>query len=390
MQYSERITKLSTEGAFAVLAKAKKMEAEGKSIIHLQIGEPDFDTPSNITEAGIKALREGQTHYSPSGGVPLARETVAEYYRSVRKVNVTPENVIIMPGAKPVIFTALSATINEGDEVIVPNPGYPTYESVVQYLGAKPIPMALKEEHHFRFDIEELKELITPKTKMIVINSPQNPTGGVLTKNDLEQIYELAEKHDLWILTDEIYSRILYDTQFESIATIPGALERTIIVDGMSKTYAMTGWRLGYGIVPQKLADYLFTMAVNDFSSTCTFAQYALIEALIGPQDSVDKMVMEFKRRRDVIVDGLNKIEGISCLKPKGAFYAFPNITKTGLTSDEFANLMLDNAGVACLAGTAFGSYGEGYIRFSYANSVENIQKALKRIEQTLSGVKQM
>ncbi|NOY87989.1 MAG: aminotransferase class I/II-fold pyridoxal phosphate-dependent enzyme, partial [FCB group bacterium] len=230
MQYSERITKLGTEGAFAVLAKARKMEAEGKSIIHLQIGEPDFDTPSNITEAGIKALRDGQTHYSPSGGVPLARETVANYYRSMRKINITSENVIIMPGAKPVIFAALSATINEGDEVIVPNPGYPTYESVVQYLGAKPISMALKEEHHFRFDIEELKGLITSKTKMIVINSPQNPTGGILTKNDLEQIYELAEKHNLWILTDEIYSRILYDTQFESIATIPGALERTIIV----------------------------------------------------------------------------------------------------------------------------------------------------------------
>ncbi|HKK21211.1 MAG TPA: pyridoxal phosphate-dependent aminotransferase [candidate division Zixibacteria bacterium] len=389
MQYSERITKLGTEGAFAVLAKAKQLEAEGKSIIHLQIGEPDFGTPSNITDAGIKALMAGETHYSPSGGLPLARKTVAEYYNANRRFNIGPENVIIMPGAKPVIYSALCATINEGDEVILPNPGYPTYESVVHYLGAKPVFVKLLESKGFRFDVEELKGLVTPKTRMIVINSPQNPTGGVLTRSDLEAIYELAEKHDLWILTDEIYSRILYDTEFESIGSIPGAMDRTIIVDGMSKTYAMTGWRLGYAVVPKKLADYLFTMAINNFSGTNTFIQYALIEALTGPQKAVDDMVTEFKRRRDVIVAGLNDIAGITCHNPLGAFYVFPNITGTGLSSREFADMMLDQAGVACLAGTSFGKYGEGYIRFSYANSVENIQEALRRIEQTLAGVKQ-
>lgn len=385
MHYSERITKLGTEGAFAVLAKAKQLEREGKSIIHLQIGEPDFDTPGNITEAGIKALKSGETHYSASGGLPQAREVIAEYYRSTRNIKIGPENVIVMPGAKPMIYSALCATINEGDEVIVPNPGYPTYESVVNYLGAKPVFIKLREENQFRFDVNELKRLVTPKTRMIVINSPQNPTGGVLTKGDLETIYELAAKHDLWILTDEIYSRIVYDAEFQSIGTIPGAMDRTIIVDGMSKTYAMTGWRLGYGIMPKKLADYLFTMAVNNFSGTCTFSQYALIEAISGPQDSVDTMVAEFKRRRDVIITGLNKIPGINCLKPLGAFYAFPNITKTGLTSQQFADLMLNKAGVACLSGTSFGKYGEGYVRFSYANSVENIQEALRRIEKTLA-----
>ncbi len=389
MQYSNRITKLGTEGAFAVLAKAKAMEAEGRSIIHLQIGEPDFDTPQNISEAGVKALWDGQTHYSPSGGVPAARKAVADYYCSERQMDIGPGNVIIMPGAKPVIYTALCATVNEGDEVIIPNPGYPTYESVVNYLGAKPVFVNLLEKKDFRFEVEELKSLITPRTRMIIINSPENPTGGMLTREDLETIYELADKHDLWILTDEIYSRIVYDEKFQSVGAIPGAMERTIIVDGMSKTYAMTGWRLGYGIMPRKLADYLFTMAVNNFSGTCTFAQYALIEALTGPQGAVHKMVAEFKRRREVIVDGLNKINGINCLNPVGAFYVFPNITATGLTSEQFADIMLEEAGVACLAGTCFGSAGQGYVRFSYANSVENIKEALDRIWKVLAGVKQ-
>jgi len=389
MQYSHRIQKLGTEGAFAVLAKAKAMEAQGRSIIHLQIGEPDFDTPENISEAGIKALNDGETHYSPSGGVPLARKTVAEYYRGERGLDIGPENVIIMPGAKPVIYTALCATINEGDEVIIPNPGYPTYESVVNYLGAKPVFVNLLESKDFRFDVSELKSLVTSRTRMIVINSPENPTGGMLTREDLEAIVDLAEKHDLWILTDEIYSRIVYDTKFESVASVPGALKRTIIVDGMSKTYAMTGWRLGYGIMPKKLAEYLFTMAVNNFSGTCTFAQYALVEALTGPQGAVNRMVAEFQRRREVIVNGLNKISGITCLNPVGAFYVFPNITGTGLTSEQFADRMLDEAGVACLSGTCFGSNGQGYVRFSYANSVENIQEALNRIWKTLAGVKQ-
>ena len=389
MQYSNSLSHLGTESAFEVLAYAKKLEAQGRSIIHLEIGEPDFDTPKNISEAGIKAIEAGHTHYSPSGGMPAAREVVAEYVSKTRNVKVTPENAVVMPGAKPVIFCSILSTINPGDEVIVPDPGYPTYESVVSFIGAKPVLMHLKEENDFRFSTDELKKLITPKTRMIVINSPQNPTGGVLTAKDLETIYQLAADNNLWVLSDEIYSRIIYDQQFESIASIPGALDRTILVDGMSKTYSMTGWRLGYAVVPPKLAGYLTQLAINNFSCTATFAQYALMEALTGPQDDVDRMVAEFKKRRDVIVACLNKLDGVSCLNPLGAFYAFANITKTGMTSAEFAKMAMDVAGVACLAGTAFGKYGEGYVRFSYANSIENIQDAVNRLEKALAGVKQ-
>ncbi|MFQ6007735.1 MAG: pyridoxal phosphate-dependent aminotransferase [Candidatus Zixiibacteriota bacterium] len=390
MQYSERMSWLGTEGAFEVLARCRQLEAQGKEIIHLEIGEPDFMTPKNICDAAIKAIRDGHTHYCPSGGVPQVREIVAEHVSSTRGVNVSPENVVIMPGVKPLVFNSILALINPGDEVIVPDPGYPAYESVVSFVGAKPVSLRLREENQFRFFADELKELISPKTKMVVVNSPQNPTGGVLTKKDLEAIVELAQKHDLWIMADEIYSRIIYDVEFQSIGSIPGALERTILLDGMSKTYAMTGWRLGYAVVPRKLAESLAKLAINNFSCTSTFSQYAMIEALTGLQDEVDKMVVEFKRRRDVIVDGLNKIEGLRCLKPLGTFYVFPNITGTGLKSAELAKLLLDEFGVACLSGTAFGQYGEGYVRFSYANSVENIKEALNRIEKALAGVRQM
>ncbi len=387
MQYSERMSWLGTEGAFEVLARCKELEAQGRSIIHLEIGEPDFDTPKNICEAAIKAIRDGHTHYSPSIGLPEAREAVAQYINTTRKVNVSAKNIVIMPGVKPIVFDAILAIINPGDEVIVPNPGYPAYESVTSFVGAKPVPLHLREENEFRFFVDELKELITDKTRMVVINSPQNPTGGVLTKSDLEAIYELAEKHDFWIMSDEIYSRIVYDKEFVSIASVPGALERTILLDGMSKTYAMTGWRLGYAVVPEQLAQHLAKLAINNFSCNNTFNQYALIEALTGPQDDVDRMVAEFKRRRDVIVEGLNAIEGVHCLKPYGAFYAFANITETGFSSAELAEILLDKTGVACLAGTAFGQYGEGYLRFSYANSVENIQEALRRMENILAEV---
>ncbi len=388
MQYTERISRLESEGAFAVLAKAKKMEAAGKSVIHLQIGEPDFDTPKNVCDVGIKAIRDGHTHYAPSGGIPEVRKVVAEHVCKSRGINVTSDNIIVMPGCKPLIFAALISLINEGDEVIVPNPGYPTYRSVTNFLGAKPVPIQLREENDFRFRLDDLKSLITNKTKMIILNSPENPTGGILTWEDLEGIYELANKHDLWILSDEIYSQIVYDVKFQSITSVPGAMDRTVIVDGMSKTYAMTGWRLGYGVMPKKLADYMFTLAINNFSSTATFSQYAMAEALSGPQDDVERMNAEFRRRRDVIVDGLNQIDGVTCLKPEGAFYVFPNITGTGLTSQQFADIMLDEAGVACLAGTSFGEFGEGYVRFSYANSVENIQEALRRITEKLSALK--
>jgi len=388
MHYSDRITKLDSEGAFVVLARARQMEREGKKIIHLQIGEPDFDTPQNISEAACRAIKAGQTHYAPSGGIPEAREVAAAYMSRTRKVHWTAENAIIMPGCKPLIYCAMTALINPGDEIIVPNPGYPTYRSVTKFLGAVAVPVKLREENDFRFLVSDLAKLITPKTRMIILNSPENPTGGQLTWEDLEGIYALAKKHDLWILSDEIYSRIVYDTDFKSIAAIPGALDRTVAIDGLSKTYAMTGWRLGFACMPKQLADYMFTLAINAFSSTATFTQYAMIEALNGPQVEIDKMVAEFRRRRDVIVDGLNGIEGIRCHKPEGAFYVFPNITGTGLTSKQFAELSLEQAGVACLAGTAFGEYGEGYARFSYANSVENIKAGLKQIADVLASMK--
>ncbi|MFZ5980617.1 MAG: pyridoxal phosphate-dependent aminotransferase [Candidatus Zixiibacteriota bacterium] len=390
MQYTERVSRLESEGAFVVLAKAKQMEAEGKSVIHLQIGEPDFDTPANISEAAIKAIRDGHTHYAPSGGIPEARLVVAEYMTKTRKTDIMAENIIIMPGCKPLIFCAMIALINEGDEIIVPNPGYPTYRSVTKFLGAKPVPVKYREENDFRFRLDEFEKLITPKTRMVILNSPENPTGGILTWEDLEGIYALAKKHDLWIMSDEIYSRIIYDVEFKSVISLPGAFERTIAIDGLSKTYAMTGWRLGFAAMPKKLADYMFTLAINNFSSTATFTQYALIEALTGPQNAIDDMVAQFRKRRDVIVEGLNNIEGISCFKPEGAFYVFPNITKTGLTSQQFAKIMLEEAGVACLSGTAFGEYGEGYVRFSYANSVKNIKEAMKRIEKKLAQVGQV
>jgi aspartate aminotransferase len=385
MQYTERIMKLESEGAYVVLAKAKAMERQGRSIIHLQIGEPDFDTPRNIIDATIKAMQSGQTHYAPSAGIPEAREAAAEYISKTRGIKVTPEQTVIMPGAKPFIYCGVTALISEGDEVIVPNPGYPPYRSVVKFVGGKPVGVRLREENDFRFKIDEFRSLITPKTRMVILNSPCNPTGGVLTMEDLEAIHYEAKKHDFWIMSDEIYSRMIYEGEFHSIASIPGAMERTICMDGMSKTYAMTGWRLGFAAMPKQLAEYFFTLAINNFSTTTTFSQWGMVEGLRGPQDEVEKMIAEFARRREVIVNGLNAIEGITCKKPQGAFYVFPNITGTGLNSQEFADLMLEEGGVACLSGTAFGEYGEGYIRFSYANSIANIQEALKRISSVLA-----
>jgi len=385
MQYSDCISKLKAEGAFAVLAECRKLEAQGKSIIHLEIGEPDFDTPQNISNAGIEAIRNGVTHYTAAAGTIEARAAAAEHLNKTRGISVVPEDIILMPGVKPLIFAAIVALVNRGDEVICPNPGYPTYESVVEFVGATPVPMRLGEENDFRFDTAELKQLISPKTKMIVLNSPENPTGGVLTKEDMQVIMELAEEHDLWILSDEIYSRLVYDNEFVSVASVPGAMKRTVVMDGMSKTYAMTGWRMGYAAMPRQLADYLSILAVNNFSCPGSFTQVAMIEALNGPQDDVEKMINEFHRRRDVFVDGLNKIEGISCKKPLGAFYVFPNITGTGMTSQQVADLFLYEAGVAGLPGTAFGKHGEGHVRFSYANSIENINEGLKRIEGVLA-----
>ena len=388
MRIAQRMKSLGTETAFEVLVKARALEAQGKHIIHLEIGEPDFDTPINIRNAAKTALDKGYTHYGPAPGLPELRKTIAEYMSKHRGVQFTPNQVVVTPGGKPIMFFAIMACVDPGDEVIYPNPGFPIYESVINFVGAKAVPLPLEEAKGFRFDIAELRRLITPKTRMLIINTPQNPTGGILTTDDLEQIAGLAVQHDLIVLSDEIYSRIIYDGfTHTSITRFPGMPERTIILDGFSKTYAMTGWRLGFGVMPESLAPHVAQLQINATSCTASFSQVAGIEALAGVQDAVDDMVAEFKRRRDVIVDGLNAIPGIRCHKPLGAFYVFPNITETGKSSRFVAEYLLNEAGVAGLSGTAFGAFGEGYLRFSYANSVENIQIALERIRKAFANM---
>ncbi|MGQ9628646.1 MAG: pyridoxal phosphate-dependent aminotransferase [Anaerolineae bacterium] len=384
MKLAARMSRLGTETAFEVLARARALEAQGREIIHLEIGEPDFDTPANIVEAAIEALRSGQTHYTPSAGIPELRKAVAEEVSRTRNIPVKPEEVVIVPGGKPIMFFAILALCEEGDEVIYPNPGFPIYESMINFVGARPVPIRLRMEKEFNFDIEELKSLVSPRTKMLIINSPHNPTGGVLSREDLEAVAEIALENDLIVLSDEIYCRILYEGEFASIASIDGMKERTIILDGFSKTYAMTGWRLGYGVMPEGLAVQMAKLMTNSVSCNAAFTMHAGIEALRGPQEEPAKMVEAFRKRRDVIVEGLNSIPGFKCLKPKGAFYAFPNIEGTGRSSRELENYLLNEAGVATLSGTSFGEYGEGFLRLSYANSVENIEKALERIRQAL------
>ena len=382
---ADRMAVLGTETAFEVLARAKALERQGKSIIHLEIGEPDFNTPQNIKEEAVKALYAGYTHYVPAAGIPELREAIAEYISKTRKIPVDPEEVVVTPGAKPIIFFTILACVNPGEEVLYPNPGFPIYESVIKFVGAKPVPIPLKEENDFRIDHEYVKEKVTEKTKMIILNSPENPTGGVLTRDDLKLIADcIAERDDLIVLSDEIYSRIIYEGSHESIASLPGMKEKTVILDGFSKTYAMTGWRLGYGVMRKDLAEKITQLMINSNSCTCAFIQMAGIEALKGPQDSVDRMVAEFRKRREIIVEGLNRIKGVTCKKPKGAFYVFPNITGTGMRSKELSDYLLNEVGVAVLPGTSFGNYGEGYLRISFANSVENIKEALRRIEAAL------
>jgi len=386
MIYAERMSNLGTETAFEVLAKAKKLEAEGKSIIHLEIGEPDFPTPENICEAAIRSIKAGDTHYTPSAGIPEMRNAIAKYINKTRGIEVHPDEVVMTPGAKPIMFYAILAIVNEGDEVIYPNPGFPIYESMIKFVGGKPVPVKLEESMGFAFNIENFKKLISPKTKMVIINTPQNPTGGILNETEIRQIAEiLKDRPDIWILSDEIYSRLIFKGDHFSITQIPGFKERTIILDGFSKTYAMTGWRAGYGIMNTELAPVITKLMVNSNSCNNAFVQKGCIEALTGPQDAVDEIVKEFDRRRHIIVEGLNSIKGFNCSMPDGAFYAFPNITGTGYKSKELADKLLYEAGVACLSGTSFGSYGEGYIRFSYANSVENINEAIKRIKAVLA-----
>jgi aspartate/methionine/tyrosine aminotransferase len=382
MKLAERMSKLGTETAFVVLAKAKQLEAQGRDIVHLEIGEPDFDTPKNIVDSAVKALNEGWTHYGPSAGLPELRKTIAEEISETRGVKIDPSQVVVTPGGKPIMFFAMLALLNEGDEVIYPNPGFPIYESVINFLGAKSVPIKLREENQFRLDMNELAKLVTSKTRMIVINSPQNPTGSVLTEDDLKAIAEIAIKNDIIVFSDEIYSRILYAGSHKSIYSLKDMPERTIILDGYSKTYAMTGWRLGYGVMPADLAEQVAKLQTNCNSCTASFTQVAGIEGIKGPQKEVDNMVAEFLKRRNTVVEGLNNIKNISCLVPDGAFYVFPNVTRFGLKSAEMADRILNEAGVAVLSGTSFGAYGEGYIRISYANSIANINKALERLDE--------
>ena len=380
LRLAKRMARLGTETAFEVLVKAKALEAQGRGIIHLEIGEPDFDTPRNIVDAGCDALHKGFTHYGPSAGLMELRQVIAQYVGETRRVNVTPEEVVVVPGGKPIIFFTILALAEEGDEVIYPNPGFPIYESMINYVGAKAVPIRLREELDFRLDANELAALINNRTKLIILNSPQNPTGGVLEKKDIDAIARAIGDRNIAVLSDEIYSRLIFDGEHHSIMSIDGMKERTILLDGFSKTYAMTGWRMGYGVMRADLATHIARLMTNSSSCTASFTQIAGIEALCGPQESVDVMRAEFQKRRDIMVGGLNKIKGFSCRLPKGAFYVFPNITKTGWPSKKLADALLDDAGVAALSGTAFGDFGEGYLRFSVANSIENIEKALDRV----------
>ncbi|NLN18581.1 MAG: pyridoxal phosphate-dependent aminotransferase [Firmicutes bacterium] len=386
---------LGTETAFEVLAEVQRLEAQGREIVSFAIGEPDFDTPENIKEAGIEAIRTNYTHYSPSAGIMPLREAIANYVSQTRHIRVDPEQVVVTPGGKPIMFHSILATVNPGDEVVYPNPGYPIYESVIRFVGATPVPLSLREERGFSFDVDELRAKVGPKTSMIILNSPHNPTGGILKPSDLEAVAELALRYDCWVLSDEIYSRIVFDGDVYSISSIPDMEHRTIILDGFSKTYSMTGWRLGYGVMPKSLATDVTRLVTNVESCTATFVQMAGIEALTGPQDAVDRMVAEFKARRDLIVEGLNSIEGITCLLPGGAFYVFPNVTgacrRLGLRSSrELQQRLLYEGNVAVLPRSSFGMRNEGetqeYIRLSYATSRQQIEEGLRRIRSVVEG----
>jgi aspartate aminotransferase len=386
MRYAERMNQLGTETAFEVLAKARALEAQGRSIVHLEIGAPDFDTPAPIRAAAARALEEGFTHYGPSAGLPEVREAIAAFISKDRGLSVTAEQVVVTPGGKPVLTFGVLACVNPGDEVIVPDPGFPIYESAVRFAGGTPVSLVLREDREFRFGAADLEPLLTPRTKMVVLNSPHNPTGSVLNPKDLDEIAALLVKRDIFVLSDEIYSKILYEGVHESIATRPGMAEKTILLDGFSKTYAMTGWRLGYGVMNAALAKHVARLATNVYSCATSFVQRVAPAALAGPQDEVRAMVAEFRRRREAIVEGLNAIPGIRCLKPSGAFYVFPNVRGLNRSSADMEHALLQEAGVAALSGTAFGAHGEGYVRLSYANSIENIREGLRRIESLVSG----
>ncbi len=390
LKLAERMSSLGTETAFEVMARAKRLEAEGRNIIHLEIGEPDFDTPGHITEAAIRALRDGYTHYTPAAGIMQAREAVANYIARTRGIPVEASQVILVPGSKNVLLFAMLALVNPGDEVIYPDPGYPIYESVARFFGATLRPIRLREANSFRFDLDEFRSLVGRRTRMVILNSPHNPCGSVLERGDIEAIAEAVMHSDAYVLSDEIYSRILYEGAHYSIATVPGMQERTIIMDGLSKAYAMTGWRIGFGVMRPELAEKMSQLMINSNSCAAAFSQMATIAALSGPQDSVEKMVREFRARRQIIVDELNKIDGVICRMPKGAFYAFPNVARIGQDVRQLATFLLEQVGLACLAGTAFGEGGQGYLRFSYANSQENIREGLGRMRQALGAYRSL
>ncbi len=378
---AQRMSRLGTETAFEVLQRARALEKQGRNIIHLEIGEPDFDTPKNVVDAGVKALQSGWTHYGPSAGLPEMRQTIADYVGRTRGIDVAMDEVVVVPGGKPIMFYAIPALIDEGDEVIYPNPGFPIYESMINYVGGHAIPIRLSEERDFAMNVDDLTQLITNKTKLIILNSPQNPTGGVLSQHEIERVAEIIGDRNIMVLTDEIYSRLQFEGEPSSLLKVPAMRDRTILLDGFSKTYAMTGWRMGYGVMRPDLAAHITRLMTNSNSCTASFTQMAGIEALTGDQSAVDMMRKEFERRSRSFVDGLNKIKGFNCRMPKGAFYVFPNIVKTGWKSKPLADALLDEAGVAALSGTAFGSFGEGYLRFSVANSMENLAVALERID---------
>jgi len=384
MRLAERMHRIGTETAFEVLVRARALEAQGRSIIHLEIGEPDFATPRHIVEAAQRALDEGWTHYGPAQGYPELREAVASYVCRTRNIQIGADRVSIVPGGKPIIFFPMLALLEPGDEVIYPNPGFPIYESMIEFLRAAPVPMPLIEERGFSLDLDLLRDKLSDKTRLLILNSPQNPTGGVIPAEEIRAIADLVRDRDLMVLSDEIYSRIYYGEPPLSIASCHGMLEKTILLDGFSKTYAMTGWRIGYGIMPPWLVEAVTKLMVNSNSCTASFTQRAGLAALNGPQDAVDAMVAEFRRRRDAFCDGLNLLPGLRCARPGGAFYAFANIRGTGMDSREIAERLLQEAGVACLSGTAFGAYGEGYLRFSYANSYENLMETVERIKSCL------
>jgi len=388
MRLADRMGRLGTESAFEMLARARALEAQGRKVVHLELGEPDFDTPKHIVDAAEAALREGQTHYVPAPGIMPLRESVAAFLERTGRLSCTPDQVIVMPGAKPVMFYTIMVLCQTGDEVLYPNPGFPMYESISAFAGATPVPVPLREENQFRIDPDELESLVTDRTRLLIINTPHNPCGSALTKAEIERIAEIAIANDLVVLSDEVYWAMPYDDRHRSVLEIDGMAERTILLDGWSKTFAMTGWRLGFGVFPPELVEPVTRMVINTVSCTSAFSQYAAKAALEGPWEPVETMVAEFRKRRDIVVDGLNAIDGVSCVTPGGAFYAFPSIKELGVSSKEVEAHLLDHAGVACLSGTAFGRHGEGYLRLSYANSIDNLQAALDAMKASLPDVR--